>query len=161
MKKLLGLLLAGMALTTACKKDDFLEPKASALTEETVFADSTRTFAFLTRIYADMGFSFTKGRWSSHGNTEQATDDAEYNYSGSGQLAVVLYSGTYTPLNFPFTEFYDLPWANIRRVNLLLSKLPTTPLSQRTRDRLALEARFLRAYYYEQLLVCFGGMPII
>ncbi|WP_201982391.1 RagB/SusD family nutrient uptake outer membrane protein [Hymenobacter rubidus] len=161
MKKLLGLLLAGVALTTACKKDDFLEPRTSALTEDTVFSDSLRTFSFLSRVYADMGFSFAKGRWDSHGNTEEATDDAEYRYSGSGQKAVVLYSGTLTPLNFPFPEFYDLPWANIRRCNLLLSKLPTTPLAQSTKNRLALEARFLRAYYYEQLLVCFGGMPLI
>ncbi|MDO7849965.1 RagB/SusD family nutrient uptake outer membrane protein [Hymenobacter convexus] len=161
MKKLLGLLLAGAALTTACKKDDFLEPRTSALTEDTVFSDSLRTFSFLNRVYADMGFSFSKGRWDSHGNTEEATDDAEYRYSGATQKAVVLYSGTLTPLNFPFPEFYDLPWANIRRCNLLLSKLPTTPLAQSTKNRLALEARFLRAYYYEQLLVVFGGMPLI
>jgi hypothetical protein len=161
MKKLLGLLLAGVAMTTACKKDDFLEPRTSALTEETVFTDSIRTFAFLSRVYVDMGFSFSKGRWDSHGNTEQATDDSEYRYSGSGQKAVVLYSGTLTPLNFPFPEFWDLPWTNIRRCNLFLSKLPSTPLSQTTRNRLAAEARFLRAYYYQQLLVCFGGVPII
>jgi hypothetical protein len=161
MKKLLGLLLAGVALTTACKKDDFLEPRTSALTEDIVFGDSIRTFSFLSRVYADMGFSFSKGRWDSHGNTEEATDDSEYRYSGSGQKAVVLYSGTLTPLNFPFPEFWDLPWANIRRCNLLLSKLPTTPLAQSTRNRLAFEARFLRAYYYEQLLVCFGGVPLV
>ena len=161
MKKLLGLLLAGVAMTTACKKDDFLEPRTSALTEEIVFSDSIRTFSFLSRVYADMGFSFNKGRWDSHGNTEEATDDAEYRYSGSGQKAVVLYSGTFTPLNFPFGEFWTLPWDNIRRCNLLLSKLPGTPLAQSTKNRLALEARFLRAYYYEQLLVCFGGVPLI
>jgi hypothetical protein len=161
MKKLLGLLLAGVAMTTACKKDDFLEPRTSALTADTVFSDSTRTFAFLNRIYTDLGFSFNKGRWDSHGNTELATDDAEYNFSGSGQKAVILYSGTLTPLNFPFTEFWEWPWGNIRRVNLLLSKLPTTPLAQTTRNRMAAEARFLRAYYYQQLLVCFGGVPLI
>lgn len=163
MKKIVGLLLAGLALSTACKKDDFLEPRTSALTEDSVFSDSTRTFGFLTRIYADLGFSFNKGRWDSHGNTEQATDDAEYNFSGSSQKAVVLYSGTFTPLNFPFYEFWQLPWDNIRRCNLLLAKLqlPSTPLAASTKARLALEARFLRVYYYEQLLVCFGGVPII
>jgi hypothetical protein len=161
MKKLLGLLLAGAALTTACKKDDFLEPRTSALTEETVFTDSLRTFSFLNRVYADMGFSFSKGRWDSHGNTEEATDDAEYRYSGATQKAVVLYSGNLTPLYFPFPEFWELPWTDIRRCNLLLSKLPTTPLAQSTRNRLALETRFLRAYYYQQLLVCFGGVPLI
>jgi hypothetical protein len=161
MKKTLSLLLAGIALTTACQKDDFLEPRTSSLTEDAVFSDSARTIAFQTAIYSNTRFSFDKGRWSSHGSTEQATDDAEYRYSGGTQLAVVLYAGTYTPLNFPFNDFYDTPWTNIRRCNLLLSKLPTAPLRQSTRDRIALETRYLRAWYYSQLLVCFGGVPII
>ena len=161
MKKLLVFLFAAVALTTACRKDDFLEPKTSALTEDTVFADSTRTMAFLARIYGDVGFSFIKTRWSTHGNTEVATDDAEYMYSGSTQYAVVLYNGTESPLNFPFTDFWQTPWDNIRRCNLLLSKLPTTPLSKRLQARMAAEARFLRVWYYENLLLCFGGVPLI
>jgi hypothetical protein len=161
MKKTLSLLLVGLALTTACQKDDFLEPRTSSLTEDSVFADSARTIAFQTAIYSATRFNFDKGRWSSHGSPEQATDDAEYRYSGGTQLAVVLYAGTYTPLNFPFTDFYDVPWTNIRRCNLLLSKLPNAPLRQSTRDRIALETRYLRAWYYSQLLVCFGGVPII
>lgn len=161
MKKIASLLLAGLALTAACKKDDFLEPRTTALTEETVFTDSARTIAFQTRIYSETNFSFNKGRWNGHGNTEVATDDAEYRYSGGTQNAVILYTGTGTPLNFPYNDFYDVPWYNIRRCNLLLSKLPAAPLRPATRARLALETRFLRAWYYHQLLICFGGVPII
>ena len=175
MKKLLLLALAALALTTACQKDDFLEPKTSALTEDTVFADSARTLGFLSRIYADVGFSFAKQRWSSHGNSEHATDDAEYNFSGTPQVSVQLYSGILTPLAFygsgatagvnfdsnNGSDFWVTPWQNIRRCNLLLSKLPTTPLSKRMQARMAGEVRFLRAWYYNQLLICFGGIPII
>ncbi len=164
MKKNLALLLAGLAATSACKKDTFLESRTSALTEESVFSDSARTIAFQTRIYNEVGFSFNKGRWSSHGNTEVDTDDAEYRYSGGGQMAVILYSGTHSPLNLPnpgLNDFYDTPWYNIRRCNLLLSKLPTAPLSATTRTRIAFETRFLRAWYYNQLLIAHGGIPII
>jgi hypothetical protein len=145
----------------SCSKSGFLDNKAVSLSEETVFSDSLRTRNFLFRIYSDVGFSFTKGRWSSHGNTEQATDDAEYAYSGTTQLAVVLYNGSVSPSTFPFTEFWSLPWTNIRRVNLLLSKLPTTPLAASTRSLYEGEARFLRAYYYHHLLTTFGGIPLI
>jgi hypothetical protein len=166
MKKTLALLLAGLAATSACQKDDFLEPRTSALTEDTVFTDSANTVAFQTRIYSDINYSFNKGRWSSHGNTELATDDAEYRYSGGGQMAVILYSGTHSPLNLPdpgLIDFYNVPWYNIRRCNLLLSKLKlsTVPLSARTRARMALETRFLRAWYYHELLITYGGVPII
>ncbi len=160
MKKIL-LLACAIGLTSCFSSDDFLDPKTTALTEETVFADSTRSVAFLYRIYSDIGFSYNKGRWDSHGNTEEATDDAEYRYSGTGQKAVVLYSGTVSPTNFPFFEFWSTPYNNIRRVNLLLEKLPVIPVSAPLKAQMAAEARFLRAWYYHWLLISFGGVPIV
>jgi hypothetical protein len=158
MKKLLFILLV-TGMISCTKSSSFLDNKSTAITEAMVFSDSARTMSFLTRIYADMGFSFNKGRWDSHGNTEEATDDAEYSFSGTTQKAVVLYSGTLSPLNFPFPEFWNLPYENIRRVNLLLSKLEGAPLSAAIKTRMSAEARFLRAWYYNQLLICFGGVP--
>lgn len=163
MKRVFLTALLATCLLSACKKEgSFLDGQTSSnITEEMTFSDSTRTMNFLVRIYQDAGFSFFKGRWDSHGNTEQATDDAEYAYSGATQKAVYLYSGTYTPLTFPFGEFWNTPYTNIRRVNLFLAKLPITPLSPALQTRVAGEARFLRAWYYTQLLVCFGGVPIV
>jgi len=173
MKKLLLLLLGLSTALGACKKDTFLEPQTNALTEETVFGDSIRTMGFLSRTYQDMGFTFQKGRWSSHGNSEHATDDAEYFFSGAAQVAVQLYSGSFTASTFYGTQnnltnannngsdFWLVPWQNIRRCNLLLSKLSDTPLTPRMRARVAAEARFLRVWYYDQLLKTFGGVPLI
>lgn len=159
-KLLLGLGLA-VALAACKKQDSFLEPRTSTLTEDIVFSDSVRTVAFLTRIYGDIGYSFNKSRWANGGNIEQATDDAEYTFTGSGNPSVQLYSGTYTPLQLPSTDFWQTPWDNIRRVNLLLSKLPDTPLSKGTQTQMVAQARFLRAWYYFLLLEHFGGMPLI
>lgn len=129
-----------VASLAACKKSsDFLDGQAITLNEELVFTDSARTMAFLTGIYSDIAFSFTKGRWSSHGNTEQATDDAEYNYSGTGQGAVVLYNGSISPTIYSsatmLQDFWNTPYSNIRRANLMLAKLPTTPLSPELKER--------------------------
>lgn len=164
MKKLffIAVLLTGAMACT--KSDSFLDNKTSALDEQAVFSDSARTMGFLTRIYADMGYSFNKGRWSSHGNTEQATDDAEYAYSGVTQGAVVLYSGSISPINYAggvLNDFWNTPWVDIRRVNLLLSKLPSTPLSSDMQKRVKGEARFLRAWFYHLLLINYGGVPLI
>jgi hypothetical protein len=148
---------------SACQDpEDFLDSKTDAALNKTkVFSDSLLTIRFLVSVYQDAPFNFFKGRWDSHGNTEQATDDAEYNYSGIGQKAVILYNGTLSPVNFPFPEFWNLPYTNIRRVNLFLSKLPGAPLSNGLKTRMAAEARFLRAWYYHSLLVTFGGVPIV
>lgn len=164
MKKIIILIIMAASLAACKKSSDFLDGQAITLNEELVFTDSARTMAFLTGIYSDIAFSFTKGRWSSHGNTEQATDDAEYNYSGTGQGAVVLYNGSISPTIYSsatmLQDFWNTPYANIRRANLMLSKLPTTPLSAELKERVKGETRFLRAWYYSQLMVCFGGLPI-
>jgi hypothetical protein len=165
MKKIFPFLLVALAAASCKDSDDFLEPKTNALSEETVFTDSIRTMGFLSRIYSSSGYSFDKGRWNSHGNSEQSTDDAEYAYSGAFQVAVMLYNGSVSPLAFQsnglIADIWNIPYANIRRTNLFLEKLPTTPLSARTQQRVAAEARFLRAWYYHHLLINYGGVPLI
>lgn len=166
MKFYISIVILVMVFAGCKKSSDFLEGQAITLNEEIVFADSARTMAFLTGIYSDIAFSFTKGRWNSHGNTEQATDDAEYNYSGTGQAAVILYNGSISPTayvngNSVLWDFWSTPYANIRRVNLLLKKLSDTPLSSDLKLRVKGEARFLRAWYYSQLMICYGGLPIV
>ncbi|HEX8328032.1 MAG TPA: RagB/SusD family nutrient uptake outer membrane protein [Hymenobacter sp.] len=160
MKKQLFFFLVA-AMFTACQKDDFLEPKTNILAEANVFTDSTRTMGFLGRIYGDISYAYNKGRWNGTSSTEVATDDAEFRYSGTGQPAVQLYNGSISPLNFNVAESYDVPWRNIRRVNLFLQKLPDAPLSGRLKARAAAEARFLRAWYYQTMLNHFGGMPLV
>jgi hypothetical protein len=165
MKKIFFLivLLAGLQ---ACKKQNaFLDGQAISISEELVFTDSARTMAFLTGIYSDIAFSFNKGRWNSHGNTEQATDDAEYTLSGVGQIAVILYNGSISPTTYNggsvVGDFWNTPYANIRRVNLMLAKLPSTPLSSTLQSRVKGEVLYLRAWYYTQLLITYGGVPVV
>jgi hypothetical protein len=165
MKKILFLLVLLSGLQACKKQNAFLDGQAITLSEELVFSDSARTMAFLTGIYSDIAFSFNKGRWDSHGNTEQATDDAEYTLSGVAQIAVILYNGSISPTTYNTRgivgDFWNTPYANIRRVNLMLSKLPTTPLSASLQSRVKGEIRFLRAWYYTQLLIAFGGVPVV
>jgi starch-binding outer membrane protein, SusD/RagB family len=156
-----------IAVFFACKKSDsFLDGQAITLSEEQIFSDSARTNDFLNSIYADAGFSFNKQRWDSHGNTEQATDDAEYTLSGVAQVSVNLYNGGVSPTFYAAgtaqsraLDFWNTPYTNIRRVNLYLSKLPSTPLPAALKARTKGEAMFLRAWYYTQLIIAFGGVP--
>lgn len=164
MKKILLILLVACLFGGACKKASFLDNQSNnALNETTVFTDSVNTMSFLTRIYEDEPLSFYKFFFSTfHAGIEQSTDDSECNVSNPLRKPVVLYSSTESPDNFPFIDdFWQTPWADIRRCNLLLSELPTTPLSAATKKRVAAETRFLRAWFYHFLVVNFGGVPII
>ncbi|MBD1395358.1 RagB/SusD family nutrient uptake outer membrane protein [Mucilaginibacter glaciei] len=156
------IILAVLILFVSCKKASFLDDKSNnALNENSVFTDSVRTMSFLTRIYEDEGFAYVKTRWE-NGGQEQATDDSEFNLLNTARRPLILYTSSYSADSFPFfTEVWQTPFDNIRRVNLLLSKLPSTPLNVATQKRVAAEARFLRAWYYYNLLINFGGVPIV
>lgn len=163
MKKILIILLV-LGVFTACKKTSFLDDQTNnALNQTTVFSDSVNTMSFLTRIYEDEPLSFYKSSFAGFAaSTEQSTDDSECSVSNPLRKPVVLYSSTVSPDNFPFIDdFWQKQWTNIRRANLLLSQLPNTPLSAATKIRVAAEARFLRAWFYNDLLINFGGIPII
>jgi hypothetical protein len=167
-------LLGLCAFLGSCKKtDSFLDNKSTALDESQVFTDSLRTIQFLNGIYAEgtfgntdfagIGFSFNKRRWETHGNMEQSTDDAEYSLSSATRPSVMLYQGTFSAANYgsspPATDFWAVPYRNIRRCNLLLSKLESAPLSAYMRSRMKGEAKCLRVWYYMQLLIVYGGVP--
>lgn len=153
------LLLAGLWALASCREGDFLDNKAdTALTDNIVFSDSIQTLRFLTRIYEDAGFSFVKnGSYV----TEHATDDGEPQaLQASTSVSFILGNGLTNP-NTLNIGYWSLPYQNVRRVNLLLSKLPETPFSPQMKTRIEGQARFLRAWYYHFLLKYFGGVPLI
>lgn len=157
------LLITGLCagLFSCTKSGGFLDNKTTGLDEAQTFSDTARTLQFLGRIYTDIGFSFNKGRVGGTGNTEGATDDAEYSYSSVTNLVIIWYNGTNSPIIMNGSDFWNTPYSNIRRCNLLMSKLPTTPLSAFTQSRVMGEAKFLRAWYYSQLMSTFGSVPLV
>lgn len=161
-------LIIFVATFFSCKKSNFLDDKTNGLTADAVFSDSLQTMNFLNKIYVDEGYSFGPSRFSASGgtgNTELATDNVE----GNNNLSVwgnEYVEGVITPSNVltGFATDKDLwatPYKDIRRVNLLLSKIPDAPFAPSTRRRITGEARFLRAYYYQYLVFSFGGVPLI
>jgi hypothetical protein len=175
MKKIITIITISAVLAACSKSGGFLDDKTTALDEAQVFSDSLRTIQFLNGIYAEgtfgntdyagIGFSFNKRRWETHGNTEQSVDDAEYSLSSATRPSVMFYQGTFSAANYgaspPATDFWAIPYRNIRRVNLLLSKLPTVPLSDYMKSRMKGEAKCLRVWYYLQLLIVYGAVPNI
>lgn len=79
------------------------------------------------------------------------TDESSYHeenppVSNYGAQSIALNTGMYS-------------W--IRRANYFLDKIPTSALSENQINSLIAECRFIRAYYYFDLVKKYGGMPII
>ncbi len=52
-------------------------------------------------------------------------------------------------------------YARIRSANISLTQLATAPIDKTLADRLTGEALFMRAYFYNQLLRYYGGVPLV
>lgn len=161
-RKYAGYAAVLLIAVTGCKKSsDFLDAKVpSDLNEETVFADSARTMNFLNRIYTQVQHSSLPVNYLGV-PTDVCTDNGEVSYTGSGQAGVMYNNGSFTPANCPFNGMWNDCYANIRRANRYLSKLPVVPLSKALKDRTEGEAKFLRTWYYFLLWRTYGGVPVV
>lgn len=163
-KKIFLAAIFAIALMAGCEKGGVLDQvKTTDLNEETTFADSARTMQFLTRIYTDIGFSADPKRFADLGSSVgiyALGDEVEYSLQSAGAFNIIFQTGAVSAINVP-TDAWVTTYANIRRVNVFLSHLATTPLSAPLKARTAGEARFLRAWYYFILLKHYGGVPLI
>jgi hypothetical protein len=169
MKKIISIIAAALIVTGfyACQKTGTLDPQGNTnLTEAATFSDSAKTMQFLFGIYSDISFSFGYKRYTYTSNisagTAEGCDEAVHRLNGATQPFVYLFNGT---LNATEIEPYRYQWTtsytDIRRVNVFLKDVGTSPLSDGQKTLVKAEARFLRAWYYSILLKNFGGIPII
>ncbi|MBC3784149.1 RagB/SusD family nutrient uptake outer membrane protein [Spirosoma utsteinense] len=156
---LLVALLGGVL--TAC--NDFLNtPPQGQIGEAAVRSDPAAAQSLVTGIYNTMwqggmhGFDFV-------GMTNIASDDAD---KGSSPADGANTFGTLDNLTVtPSVGNLDNVWATyfraIARANQALSLIPLSPAEAATRNQLEGEVRFLRAYFYFNLVRFFGGVPLI
>lgn len=98
---------------------------------------------------------------------DASTDDAvPTRYSAAGEyFARGIVTATRNPEENPGNGYALSQWANcyygIRRANIFLKYIERVPVAAQTRQYWKSEARFLRAYFYWELLKRYGGVPII
>ena len=154
-----------LVLTVMSCTDSYESAPVNMFTEDYLFS---KTRQFLNRIY----FYMRNGHNGVGGDyLDAASDDALSINSGDPdvyKLAVGRYSASSTISS-------DMIWADpyevIRRVNILLKGIDVVPFNTTYVDALGnarplnvsmkAEARFLRAYFYFELMKRYGGVPII
>lgn len=152
--------LSGAGLT-GCS--DFLDtPPQGQIGEAAVRNDPAAAQSLVTGIYNSMweggmhGFDYV-------GMTNIASDDAD---KGSSPADGANSFGTLDNLNpTPSVGNLNNVWATyfraIARANQALALIPLSAAEQTTRNQLEGEVRFLRAYFYFNLVRFFGGVPLI
>lgn len=139
--------------------DDFVNTQPlDQLAETAVWTDGSLAEAFVSEIYAGLG----NGGFDEQMNAS-LTDETMFTHPGRGITTIT--ESRSNPADNGWING-TLSWGNmysrIRAANLALRQLETPQFTNPTLvDRLKGEAKFMRAYYYQQLLRYFGGVPIV
>lgn len=160
MKKIyLIIALSGVGSVLTSCNDNFVNTvPLDQLSESVVWSDPNLAEAFVTELYGGLG---------NGGFDEQMlaslTDEASFTHPGRGITTIT--ESRSNPADIGWVNG-TLSWQNmytrIRACNLALEKLKAaTSFNATLVERLNGEAKFMRAYYYHQLVRYYGGVPII
>jgi len=150
--------IVAMFLVSGCN-DDFVntKPLGEVQASET-WKDPALAEAFITELYTTLGVGgFNEQMMAS------LTDEAIFTHPGRGINTIT--EARSNPADIGWmngTRNWPDLYRKIRACNLAIENLTTPQFDNSSMaDRLMGEAKFLRAYYYHQLVRYYGGVPIV
>lgn len=151
MKKIyLALILGASVLTTSC--GDFLDPDNRSNVPTDQFYNTKTGFESLTNsMYSTLRTVFNRQPHVFVGGTDI------YGDGKSQGMAMTYY--TYTVADGSIKNFYEDCYKGIQIANEVIAYGQTTEATS-VREKYVDEARFIRAWYYFQLVQQFGGVPL-
>lgn len=151
-----AVLLLGL---TACDNSVLNVTPKDQLSDEVVFSDPNLAETFLNDIYRGMGHGIYEIMLSS------MTDETHFihNYNTEKVVQSIITPSDRGAVNDGRFNHYD--WADnysrIRQANTFLQGLEGAEFDADLKQRMEGEVRFLRAYFYHNLLRMYGGVPLI
>jgi hypothetical protein len=141
-------------LFTSCKKEFLNTTPLNSASSATTWADPNLSEAYVTELYNGLH----NGQLDQE-NQDCQTDNALYNF---GKQDIM--EGNISPSNLGVansTYEWNEMYARIRSANIALEQLAKSPIDKSLVDRLMGESHFMRAYFYNQLLRYYGGVPLV
>jgi len=145
----------------ACSKSFLdVEQKGSQL-EENFYQNADDAFEGLVAIYDQIGGT-SNGYINKFTASLAAVDD---HYAGGGgptdQVNIQAWSDySLDPAVGPHIDLWARGFSGVFRANVLISKLPDIPMEDDLRKRYMAESKFLRAYFYFDLVRWFENIPL-
>lgn len=157
--KISAVLLVSVLVFFVSCNTEFLNTKPlDKISSDATWADGALSQAFVFNVYSYLGYG---------GFEEQAlaayTDEAMFTHSGRNINTFT--EGSESPGSLSWmspTYEWNRMYLAIRQANIAIENLPKATFSDvKLKDQLLGEALFLRAYYYQQLVRFYGGVPLI
>lgn len=164
MKQILAILTLIASLTFISCEDFLTEEVRGQQNLDTYFQSAEDAETFITGCYQAITFG---GWWNI--NTvwllsEMCSDDGwmgNTTQSQSDYISLAHYQGT-GQSNGAISNFWQYRYKGILRCNVAIERIAEAPITDEDfKKRLIAEARFLRGYFYFELVKNFGGVPLI
>ena len=171
MKKLLYTMFCMTLLgVTSCQKNFLERPPLGVQTENNFYQSPDAGFKSVVQVYqAFNNFYAYEAPRAELGN--MATDDSEKGGSDAGDRPFVtdLGYGRALSSNVSLQQFWAGCYAGIGSCNVALENLPKNELidaqgyklKETTKNRYLAEIKFLRAFWYFELVKVYGGVPLL
>lgn len=164
MKKIvLFLMIIATFVITSCSKEDFLDqPIQGRETLDDFFKNPENAENFINGIYRKVnGESWWQVNFQRQIN-EMASDD---NWAGNTAQPRPDITGIAQYNVFPgstyFNSFWESHYIGITRANIALDRIPGVDIDEDKKVQYLAEAKFIRAFFYFDLVRNFGGVPIV
>jgi starch-binding outer membrane protein, SusD/RagB family len=172
--KYIFLLIFSAFILTNCSEEGLLdETDLDQIDTEKVYSDVERTRAVLIDLYARMreftnsssgSFSRLEDMITTNSLLDNVTDDGGGMAGKSKALPHInrmITGGITSSVNFlPYTNPWTWYYRAIRNANQFLQNVDRSPLGETEKKYAKAEARFIRAYYYHELMRWFGALVI-
>ncbi|CAD0005527.1 RagB/SusD family nutrient uptake outer membrane protein [Flavobacterium salmonis] len=162
MKKSIITLLLSAGLFVSCTELEVTP--TSFVTEENYFQTQDDAIASVTAVYASL--SLDPGEQSLFGRnlyflTDMATDYAAAGVSATNPQVRALSSLTHDATSDRVQVAWRQIYAGINRANVAIDNIPKVIGTDEIKNRLILEAKFIRGLLYFQAVRLWGGVPIV
>ena len=154
---------ATVLFSSACS--DFLtEDVRGQENLDTYFSNEAEAESFLTGCYNAITYH---GWWQIENFwllTDMCSDDSwmgNTTQDQSGYISLAHYQGV-GQSNGTISNFWQYRYKGILKCNIAIERIPKANIADtKKKERLIAEAKFLRAYFYFELVKNFGGVPVI
>ncbi len=155
MKKIFILLIGVISLTvvyTSCsdilteEPQSFLTPGSFPATEKDAIAATNAAYSRLYSSIISFYYAFTP---------------SDVAFQGRHNTRPVSYFVNLTSLNGDATAMWRENYEGVARANTVIDLVPDAEMNEELKTRLIAEAKFLRAFYYFELVKIYGDVPLI
>lgn len=158
------ILISVLTLVYTSCSDEFLDEQPLGIpSSATLFADEEGAIRAINGAYAHLrnwdvlGFPY-------FGIKELPSDDADVGSTpgdGSYPRLQLINTFTYDPSVIELNGYWEGSYRGINRVNQVIVNVPDIEMDEALKARIIAEAKFLRAFYYFDLVRAFGEVPLI